>query len=80
MEKKKTITLGPDEDNPSVSFCLGHVTAKEFNKAWQAEGWTGGDRILSDELHYLFGLQNSDEWKFVDDPVKGAVEVTVLYW
>lgn len=76
---KKTITLGT-ADNPVVSILRGHVTAKEFNKAFRAEGWKGGDWIHKEDLRFEYRKKLKTRWKLVEKGTKGAVPVTASYW
>lgn len=51
--KSKTTTLCDRSENPISSIIKGRLTAKEFNKAYQNEGWSG-DTISKDQIRYAF--------------------------
>ena len=76
---KKTLTLGFN-DNPTVSLCLGHVTATEFNKAFFAEGWRGGGWIHKSELRHEYWKKLKRSWRKSTISDKHAVAVTVSDW
>lgn len=80
MKKLRTITLGCDADNPSVSLCPGHVTTKVFNEAYASEGWHGGDRIRKSELFYEYWVPLKRSWRKATKDNPKAKPVTVLYW
>lgn len=75
----KTITLG-DSDNPEVSICYGHVSAKEFAKAFKAEGWTGSGSPAQADLRYEYWINSRNFWKKSNPGNKKAVPVTVNDW
>lgn len=78
---KRTMTLWYDEANPAVTLCYGHVTAKVFNKAFRAEGWSGGDWIYKSELrHEHWAKKKNGRWHKVPAETKGARAVTVNDW
>lgn len=79
-KKLKTITLGRDCDNPDVSLCPGHVGAREFNKAFAAEGWSGGGRILKADMRHEWWKKLKRSWKKSEKGAKGAKPVTVSDW
>jgi len=85
MKKKlKTITLGY-ADNPTVSLCPGHVTAKQFTRAHKAEGWSGFDAIDEADLTREFWVKQKRGWKRSveggkDSRGRKAQAVTVMHW
>ena len=79
----KTITLGY-ADNPCVSICKGHVTAKQFTKAHKAEGWVGDD-VNEADLTREFWIKQKRGWKRSvkggkDSRGRKAQPVTVMEW
>jgi len=79
LPKNKTTTLWYDRDNPSVSIMPGHVTVKEFNKAYRAEGWHGDDMVRSD-IHKEYWRPLKKTWKRSDETDKKAKPVSAMYW
>jgi hypothetical protein len=81
MKKKlKTITLSDSCHNPTWSLCPGHVTSREFNAAFKAEGWKGGGRIPKSELKYQWWRPGKRSWKIVKEGAKGAKPFTGSSW
>lgn len=81
MKKKtiETITLEVMEDNPAWSLCPGHVNAKTFNKAYEAEGWEG-DTVTKDDLKYEYWKRTRTGYRKVEAGTKGAKPFTVMEW
>lgn len=80
-EPLKTITLGPDgEDDPRWTICKGHVDAKTFSEAFEAEGWSGDEYDQEDLSHEWWKQDDNGKWwsSTKDDPK--AVPVTVSEW
>jgi hypothetical protein len=81
-EVLKTMTLGKNE--PSVVICPGHVSAKVFNKAYQAEGWSGSGGYKQDVLKYVYciekKLKKGLKFKQVAPNVEGAKPFTWTSW
>lgn len=82
MPKKKlqTTTLGP-ESGPIYSVLEGHVSLKDFNKAFKAEGWdNGGWNSDLVEKEYWRKSPKGRRWTRSTKDDKKAIPVTVGYW
>lgn len=79
LSTKKTTTLWYDRDNPSVSILPGHVTTRDFNKAYKAEGWNG-DWVHKDNLSFEYWRPLTKTWKRSTKEDKKAKPVTVMGW
>lgn len=75
----KTLTLF-QQDTPTVSICKGHVGSRDFNRAFKAEGWTGGSWIARSELRHEWWIKLKHTWKKSEVGKKGATPVTVNDW
>lgn len=58
MKKLKTITLCDGGDQPIVSLCPGHVSGREFDRAFKAEGWSGDS--VGNQIEHGWWLKRSD--------------------
>ena len=85
MSELKTTTVGY-EDNPSYSYCMGHVDGKAFEKANQAAGWSKGDAQTVDNDHpqslfYHGYVKETDTGaEFSRKPKRGYVAGTIQQW
>lgn len=79
-KKLKTITLVDGSENPIVSIVRGHVTAREFNRAFRAEGWGPSDGWPTSELKRQYWIKLKYGWKKAKQHYKRAVPVTVGSW
>ena len=78
--QQKSITLGYDADNPSVTIVPGHVGPVAFTQAYKAEGWNGFGRIRKEEIFHVYLKKLKRTYKKVDKEAKGAKPYTALYW
>lgn len=77
MKKElKTVTIGT-RDNPSLSLCEGHVSEETFLKAFENEGWEGGDLM---DVRYEYWIPLKTKWKKSHPENKKAIPVTVSDW
>jgi hypothetical protein len=74
---KKTITLSDSSENPVITLCPGHVTPKEFGRAFKAEGWSESD---APEVRYEYWVKGKTTWRKSLPRAKGARAVTVMDW
>lgn len=59
--KTKTLCRADDPDSPSLVVCIGHVSAKLFNKAFQNEGWADEGEWQDEDLTQGYGWFDSDD-------------------
>lgn len=86
-EMLKTQTLVSEDENPVAVICLGHVSEKQFNEAFQSEGWSNpGDYSFEDEhnpLRHEYWIVSEDESvpckKSTKDDLR-AEPVTAVNW
>lgn len=78
----KTMTLSDDEQNPIVSLCPGHVDAATFNKAFGAEGWSGGGELHDSELKHEYWRKSGKHggWKKTTAADPESKPFTVSGW
>jgi len=64
--ERKTQTLGyaHDPDSPGMVICKGHVTAEEFNEAFQNEGWSDHGDYRQEDLTHGYGCWTGDHFEF----------------
>jgi len=80
--KKKTVTLSINDD-PSMVLCKGHVSAGEFNQAFQNEGWSDPGDYRQKDLCHTYVRETKHGYNFkkmgrID--LKGMIPVTVTTW
>lgn len=81
MKDLCTITLGMDDDNPTVTLCPGHVDVKTFADAFTAEGWSDTEPADFGELRHEYWRETeTGGWEKSNVTDLKAQPVTVSDW
>lgn len=85
--KLKTITLTDSDTNPTWVICPGHITQKQFNDAFNNEGWSERGSYKQKDLKYEYWIKkpakNKHDKFFMKRSVPGktgAKPYTAIAW
>jgi hypothetical protein len=79
LEAGETVTLGSAEHGPSESIALGHISAKEFNRRYKAEGWSG-DPVSQDEVNHEYRRVHKNKITRSNKDDHRALAVSTIGW